>query len=426
MQYKAHVQESIILLEKILETKAPADRIISFHFKQNRFIGSKDKASISSIVYDVLRNKSFLEFYLGAFSIEYTPRQYVIAYLRIIKKLSKKEINEIFDGSKYAPKRLTEKLYNFIKEVHNLDTSSIKSFQKCNYPEWIESYLARSFGDKIEENMQAFNSQADLTIRANALKISREELQKELKNENIKTEFTKFSPYGLKVIGKANLFNSKAFKKGLFEVQDEGSQILAILADAKPKQRILDMCCGAGGKLLALGATMNNTGVLLGTDIHEKRLNESKKRIKRSGLSNASIKVISSENDKYLKRQAGKFDTVFVDAPCSGTGTWKRNPDSKWKLQEEFIQELTQTQASILQKASALVKPEGTLLYATCSILKEENDYQIDKFLSDNPNYELVDISIMHPSLTENKTLQLTSLEHGCDGFFAAILKKIS
>jgi 16S rRNA (cytosine967-C5)-methyltransferase len=272
--------------------------------------------------------------------------------------------------------------------------------------------------------MIALNQQADTVLRTNALKASRDKVKAALKEEDIKTKPTKISPFGLKVEGKANLFNSKAFKSGLFEVQDEGSQILAILAETKPKQKILDMCCGAGGKLLAMAATMNHTGSLIGTDVNERRLMETKKRLKRAGISNAMLKVISSENDKYLKRQANRFDTIFVDAPCSGTGTWRRNPDSKWNLDAAFVANLTNVQASILKSAAKLVKPGGTVAYATCSILRKENHDQVEKFLAEHENFELVDINTKLSGLTEDSVLQLTPAQHNCDGFFVALLKR--
>lgn len=425
MQYKAHIKEAITILEQILLTKAPADRIISFHFKQNRFIGSKDKATISNLIYETLRNKAFLDFFLKKGGLNKTPRAYILTLLLTKKETLLKDLSELFDNTKYAPNTLTSQEINFVKNIKNIPISSMEEFEILNYPKWSEPFLKETFKRDFKEHLNALNRKADVIIRTNILKISREHLIKELKQENILSEKTKYSPWGLKVIGKANLFGSKAFKKGYFEVQDEGSQILALLADTKPKQRVLDFCCGAGGKLLALGATMENKGSILGTDTNEKRLSESKKRIKRSGLTNASIKVISSENDKYLKRQKEKFDVVFVDAPCSGSGTWRRNPDSKWKLQESFIKEITSVQESILNKASLLVKPGGKLIYATCSIFKDENHKQIEKFICKNPTFAQESINEIYPELTKEKALQLTPYEHGCDGFFISILKKI-
>lgn len=424
MQYQAQVKEVITILENILDVKKPADRLISHHFKHNRFIGSKDKAVISQMVYAILRNRATLEFYLKQFNMQSTARKLVIAFLCTSERKEILEMTKIFDGEMYSARNLKGNEIKFAKEYKTIDPLAMTEPEKLNYPAWLDTELKEAFGDNLANEMIALNKQADTVIRVNALKTTRAKLKAELKDQDIKTKKTELSYFGLKVEGKVNLFGSKAFKDGLFEMQDEGSQILAILADAKPKQKVLDMCCGAGGKLLAMANTMEHKGSLVGTDINERRLMETKKRLKRAGISNAMLKVLSSENDKYLKRQAERFDTIFVDAPCSGTGTWRRNPDSKWNLEPEFVEGLTKTQASILNSASKLVKSGGTIAYATCSVLRKENHDQIEKFLAEHDNFELVDISAINPKLTDQKMLQMTPAQHNCDGFFIALLKR--
>lgn len=424
MQYKAQVKEAITILEKILEVKKPADRLIGFHFKNNRFIGSKDKAVISQLVYAVLRSRATLEFYLRQFDIPVTARKLLIAYLCVIERKDIEEMVKIFDGELYSARNIKGNELNLARDYKKVDPLLMEEHEKLNYPAWLDADLKLAFGDELATEMIALNKQADTVIRVNTLKTTRAKLKSDLKELDIKSHKTKISHFGLKVDGKVNLFGCKPFKDGHFEMQDEGSQILAILADTKPKTKVLDMCCGAGGKLLALAAPMEHSGSLIGTDINEKRLMETKKRLKRAGISNAMLKVISSENDKYLKRQENRFDTIFVDAPCSGTGTWRRNPDSKWNLQEDFVNQITATQESILQAASKLVKAGGTIAYATCSVLRRENHDQIEKFLANNENFDLVDISKTYPDLTTEKTLQLTPAKHNCDGFFIALLRK--
>lgn len=424
MQYKAQVNEAIKILTNLLEVQKPADRLIAFHFKNNRFIGSKDKAIISQIVYAVLRSKATLEFYLKQAKLEPTARRLVIAFLAVTEKKKITDMTKIFDGDMYAARNLTANEAEFVKKVNKIDPTAMKQFERLNFPEWLTDDLNLAFGDRLADEMIALGQQATTTIRTNTLKTTRGELRAALKEEGIKTKKTKVSHLGLTVEGKANLFASQSFKKGLFEVQDEGSQILSLLAAAKPKQKVLDLCCGAGGKLLAMAADMQNTGSIIGTDVNEKRLMETKKRLKRSGVNNAMLKVITSENDKYLKRQAERFDTIFVDAPCSGTGTWRRNPDSKWNLQAEFVEELTQTQASILESAGRMAKKGGLVAYATCSVLRKENHDQVENFLKENEHFELVDISQIYPDLTTEKVLQLTPAKHKCDGFFIALLRK--
>ena len=424
MQYKAQVKEAITILENILDVKKPADRLIAYHFKNNRFIGSKDKAVISQLVYAVLRNRATLEFYLKEFNIQATARKLVISFLCAIERKDISEMTKIFDADMYSPRNLKGNEVTFVKEYKKVDPLKMEEYEKLNYPKWLSEELKEAFGDNLATEMIALNKQADTVIRVNTLKTTRAKLKADLKDLDIKTKKTELSHLGLKVEGKFNLFGCQPFKAGHFEVQDEGSQILAILADAKPKQKVLDMCCGAGGKLLAMAGSMEHTGSLIGTDVNERRLMETKKRLKRAGISNAMLKVIETENDKYLKRQKDRFDVIFVDAPCSGTGTWRRNPDSKWNLEPEFVEQLTKTQASILSSAGKLVKVGGTMAYATCSILRKENHDQVEKFLAENENFELVDISTINEKLTDQAMLQLTPAQHNCDGFFIALLKR--
>lgn len=302
---------------------------------------------------------------------------------------------------------------------------------RLNYPEWLDPLLRQSFGKNFEKEIQALNEQASTDLRVNTLKTNREALHKALYKEDFDTEPTKLSPIGLRLKRRAPIFTSSLFKAGHFEVQDEGSQLVALLTDAKPGMKVIDFCAGAGGKTLAIAAQMKNKGRILAWDTSEKRLAQMSQRIKRAGVDNVQTHVITSESDAFIKRHKGSADRVLVDAPCSGSGTWRRNPDLKWRFSAQDLQEVLQVQQQILQSAARLVKPGGRLIYATCSVLQEENENQILQFLKTGNNFAVVcvkkiwDKNVAGSETDENSGtyLRVTPYQNGVDGFFAAVLE---
>jgi 16S rRNA (cytosine967-C5)-methyltransferase len=274
----------------------------------------------------------------------------------------------------------------------------------------------------------ALNSQAPLDLRVNALKASREDVVAELAKAPIECEAMPYAPLGIRLRRKPALQNLPLFKDGAIEVQDEGSQVLSQIVGAKRGEMVADFCAGAGGKTLALGAAMRNTGRLYAFDVSEKRLAKLKPRLARSGLSNVHPVVLAHENDAKVKRLAGKIDRVLVDAPCSGLGTLRRNPDVKWRQTPESLSELNVKQMSILNAAARLVKQGGRLVYATCSLLDEENDAIVEQFLAQQPEFELVPmqevLAEQKIALDMDKYLKLLPHRHQTDGFFAAVLTR--
>jgi 16S rRNA (cytosine967-C5)-methyltransferase len=276
--------------------------------------------------------------------------------------------------------------------------------------------------------------QASLDLRVNTIKATREEVLAKMQAENTVKDnvitVTPYSPVGIRMGAKLNISRHVLFEAGKIEVQDEGSQLLSYLVAPKRGQMVADLCAGAGGKTLAIGALMRNTGRLYAFDVSEKRLNNLGKRLKRSGLSNLHAQVINNENDLKLKRLNGKFDRVLVDAPCSGLGTLRRNPDLKWRQTEQDVLELTQKQSAILARAAKLTKAGGRLVYATCSLLKDENEAIAEAFLSHNPDFKLIPASEVLKSqnieLDTGHYLKLLPHLHGTDGFFAAVFEKAS
>jgi len=272
---------------------------------------------------------------------------------------------------------------------------------------------------------------ASTDLRVNTLKATREEAIAAMKAEGITAAPTQLSPVGLRVHGRPPLATLQCFKDGLIEVQDEGSQLVALLADARPGMRVADFCAGAGGKTLAIAAQMRNKGKIVACDVLEGRIDRAAVRFNRAGVHNVERKALSSERDQWVKRHAGTFDRVLVDAPCTGTGTWRRNPDAKWKLTPEDVAELEQVQRNILDSAWRLVKPGGRLIYATCSLLAEENEAQIEAFLAAHADFKPVPVGEVWPGAVggdcpaTSATLSLTPAQHGTDGFFAAVLERV-
>ena len=318
----------------------------------------------------------------------------------------------------------------WLKQLAQIDRKLMHKSMRSNMPKWLFEKLVAQMGeDETLELADAINTSAPLDLRVNVMKANREEVAAELAQAPIQSVPTPFAPNGLRVLKKPALQNLPLFKNGSIEVQDEGSQILSQIVGAKRGEMVVDFCAGAGGKTLALGAIMRSTGRLYAFDVSEKRLTKLKPRLARSGLSNVHPVLIAHERDAKIKRLAGKIDRVLVDAPCSGLGTLRRNPDVKWRQQPQDIAELQEKQAAILDGAARLLKGGGRLVYATCSFLDEENDQIAKQFLETHPDFELLPMSEV---LAEQKIegldmgeyLKLLPHKHQTDGFFAAVFQR--
>jgi len=290
-------------------------------------------------------------------------------------------------------------------------------------------YFVSVFGKGLEREMAALNASAPIDLRVNLLRTSREAARRALADEGVSGEPTLWSPIGLRLRERVPLGGLAAFKEGLIEVQDEGSQIVALLAGAGPGMRVVDFCAGAGGKALALAAQMANRGKLVACDVSARRLERAARRLRRAGVNNAERRALTSERDKWVKRHVGGFDRVLVDAPCLGTGTWRRNPDAKWRATPQDLAELVIRQQQILGSAARLVRPGGRLVYATCSLLREENEAQAEAFLAAEPEFSAVPASrAWHETIGGRSPggelyLRLTPARHGTDGFFVAVFE---
>jgi len=428
MRPPAQIQAAIELLEQIETERRPADRMLSAYYRAHRYIGSKDKATISEIVYDVLRYKGRLMWFAEEVNMPNSPRAWVI----VLQLINKHDVDELFTGENYAPEVLSEEEANAQVQISRLiQTNAIDDAPdaaRYDVPDWLLPQLKESLGDGFVAEMQALQDRADLCVRANSLKTDRENLQRLLQDKDISNSATKFSPWGI-IIGQKVAFNQlDLFKEGLFEVQDQGSQLIALASNVKAGDKVVDFCAGAGGKSLAMAAQMDNKGVIHACDVHTKRLENLGRRKKRAGVHNIQTHVLSSERDKWVKRQSGKMDVVLVDAPCTGTGTWRRSPDARWNLGPENLEALTALQANILISAARLVKPGGRLIYATCSLLQSENEQQVQQFLKSVDDFEpaiLPEIQSLNLlDVEQGFQLRTSPAKTGMDGFFMAVLQR--
>ncbi|MFK3736147.1 RsmB/NOP family class I SAM-dependent RNA methyltransferase [Massilia sp. TN1-12] len=400
------------VLREILRFTAPADVTLSRYFKDHPRLGGRERGAIAECIYAVLRNKTFYTDFAGGA----TMRRLVL--MGMADAIGAESLGG-----------LTEEETAFVARIQEIDRNLLPPKQRANLPDWLYEKFVAQYGEEETQQLAAvLNTPAPLDLRVNSLKADREKVIAELATAPIVAEPTPYAPLGLRVRKKPQLQNLPLFKEGAIEVQDEGSQVLAQLLGARRGEMVVDFCAGAGGKTLAIGAIMRNSGRLYAFDVSEKRLAKLKPRMARSGLSNVHPVVIAHERDAKVKRLAGKIDRVLVDAPCSGMGTLRRNPDVKWRQQEGAIAEMTEKQASILDGAARLVKFGGRLVYATCSLLDEENDAIVQGFLATHPDFELVPVSKVLAEqripLEMGDTLKMLPHKHGTDGFFAAVLER--
>jgi len=316
MRRAAQLQATIELLDEISATRYPADRIMSQYFKQRRYIGSKDKAAISENLYTILRKRLSYEYLLERADLGVHSRVLVA----LMAKLEGEDIYQLFDGERYSPKRLRQPQ---LEKFERLDTDLKHAPQhvKLNVPKWIATKLKAALGSRFEPEMVAANQRASTDIRVNTLKSNVKQVEHVLSAVGYVAKATELSPWGIRFDGRVALFGLDAFKQGWFEIQDEGSQLLALLSGVKAGQKVVDFCAGAGGKTLAMAAMMENKGSIYACDVHSKRLEQLGKRCKRAGVHNVRSHVLSSENDKWVKQHRGIADVVLIDAPCTGTGT---------------------------------------------------------------------------------------------------------
>lgn len=402
MQISAKYKAVLEILQKVLQDQYPADNIIKEYMRNRKYIGSKDRKFITNTVWDIIRHRSRLEFDCGCCE----------ARILLLTYLKDEDFDIVADGSEYGLSPLTKeeknKLQNLNQEV---------------YPEEIENECPKWLYEKINDSalVQALNTTASADIRTNM--VSREDIKNKLQKEGLFFSLTPYSPYGLRSEERINLQNCIAYQNGEIEVQDEASQLGAILCDVRSDMKIIDYCCGGGGKSLLLGAILNNSGTIFAHDKNPKRMDGLKDRALRLNIKN--IKIIEKINPQDM------FDRFITDAPCSGSGTWRRSPDAKYRLTPKQLKAIEQAQKEILDIAAEHLTDNGRIVYMTCSVLPEENEGRIEEFLQKHPDFTTVDMAklwerkleIPYP-FAEKRWLKCSPLTTHTDGFFVCVLKR--
>lgn len=427
----ARISAAIEVLDDIIGRRRPASDALKDWGLSRRFAGSKDRAAIASLVYDALRRKASSAFVMGT----ETPRALVLGMLARARGHSDREIAALCSGENHAPAPLDAEE---AARLSSLSLDGAPDWVRADVPEWLWSGFVATFGEDAVAEGQALAERAPIDLRANRLKTGRARLMETL--GHLSPEPGRWSPDALRFQpgedGRGpSLQSEPGFFAGEFEIQDEGSQLVALLAGARPGDTVVDLCAGAGGKTLALAALMANQGRLLATDLDSRRLAPLHERLARCGASNVEIRIPRSRGHDPLADLAGQVDLVLVDAPCTGSGTWRRNPDAKWRVRPGALAERIKDQAEVLERAARLAKPSGRIAYITCSVLPEENDAAVAAFLARHGGFAAVPVAeILHGAergdfgvLADFSTrlgLQLSPRRTGTDGFYLACLDR--
>jgi len=414
MHPKALLDASAELVGQVLRFDHPADSVVSRYFREHRSLGPRERATLAETVYTVLRKKLLFDHFAPSGS---GPRERRMAILG-------------FHGDRdFLKSALTPQEREWLDGCDAIDPKDLLDRHQHNLPDWLVAPLKAQVGDEFAALVEAFNEPAPLDLRVNTLNDKRDDVQRELKLAGMRATATPYSPWGLRIDGKPAVNKLDAFARGAIEVQDEGSQLLALLLDAKRGEMVVDFCAGAGGKTLAIGAAMRNTGRLYAFDTSAHRLDALKPRLARSKLSNVHPAAIAHERDDRVKRLAGKIDRVIVDAPCSGLGTLRRDPDIRWRRRESDLPALAAAELTMLRQAADGVSPGGRLVYATCSSEPEENEQIVDAFAAAAPQFVPVAASAASARLTDALVdargfLRTEPHRHQLEAFFGAVFER--
>jgi 16S rRNA (cytosine967-C5)-methyltransferase len=427
----ARLSAAIEIIAAIESQRIPAAQALKEWGTSHRFAGSGDRAAIAGLVWDVLRRRASSAHLMGS----ETPRARVLGMLKLERGMDVDTIDALCDGGRYAPEPLSE------KERAALSSGSLEGAPAHiagDYPEWLDAQLAAVFGEGRVAEAVAMASRAPLDLRVNTLKAKREKVLGSLKHLGAKV--TPWSPNGLRIELSADARNpgihsEEDFVKGAVEVQDEGSQLAALFSAAKPGEQVIDLCAGAGGKTLALAAMMGGKGRLIATDRDKRQLAPIHERLSRAGVHNCEVRVPKGEAEPLADIKASA-DLVLIDAPCSGTGTWRRNPDAKWRMRPGALEVRLKDQVEVLDRASAMVKPGGRIAYITCSVLPAENNEQVRAFVARHPAFAVVPpeetASVLWDKAEDfaqaaqrsEEGWLMTPRRTGTDGFFVSLLRK--
>jgi 16S rRNA (cytosine967-C5)-methyltransferase len=403
-------------LRSMLGFERPADAVLRGFFRDRPALGQRDRAAVAELVYAVVRNLRLLETVVGTRH----PRRLALAAMALLEGRSLRQLETALRGDEPQ----------WLAQIKAFDVKALPEAVRFSLPDWIWERLQAALGaHEATALARALLQPAPLDLRVNALLAERDDVVRQLQAEGFDARAAPFAPHGVRLTDKPALQRHPLFLEGKVEVQDEASQLLALLVAPRRREMVVDFCAGAGGKTLALGAMMRSEGRLYAFDTAQRRLTNLGPRLKRSGLSNVHPQLIDSEHDRRIQRLEGKIDRVLVDAPCTGLGTLRRNPDLKWRQSPGALTELAGKQASILAAAARLVKPGGRLVYATCSLMREENEAIVEAFLAAAAGFDLEDageiLQAQRVALPMHGYFRVYPHLHGMDGFFAAALRRL-
>lgn len=426
----ARIKAILEIFEKLEKSKVPMDSTVGDYMRFRKYIGSKDRNAIVERCYGIIRHWARLDWHIEQAGMQVSPRTVLLAYLALVEKHN--GAASYFDGSKYGAEELSDaeaKLFQDLLKAE-LEPAEMPEAVRVECPSDYEESLRGYFGKDFESELLAMIDGAPLDLRVNVTMAAREKVKAKLSDDKVETDETPYSPWGLRAREKVFISKTRAFVKGWIDIQDEGSQLIALACNAQPGLQVLDYCAGGGGKTLALANAMKIKGRVVAMDIEAKRLEKGRERFRRAYVSDIiEIRPLEDEKHrKWFKRQKETFDVVLTDVPCSGTGTWRRNPDMRWRPFGPKLDELVTIQAEIMDKVAGAVKVGGRLVYATCSILPEENEQQVEKFLERHPGFKLLPLAEAWPEGNkvpcEGNYMRLTPKRHNTDGFFTAVMVK--
>ncbi|MDC1214405.1 RsmB/NOP family class I SAM-dependent RNA methyltransferase [Rhodospirillales bacterium] len=434
----ARVEATIELLTAIDADDQAPDHIVDGYFRSRRYAGSGDRRDVGGRVYDVLRRRAKLDWWIErtGLSLETNSRLRAISFLILEERKSLDDVKAMFTGTRHCPELLSDPEAELAEALYGrpLLNRDMPDHVRLEYPEWMDRPFRALWGDKLEQEMSALNQVAPLDLRVNTIKGTPEDALARLQEDYITCAPTSLSPLGIRVEGKVRLGGTQAFKEGLVEVQDEGSQLVSMLCGAKPGMTVVDYCAGAGGKTLALAAAMADEGRLSGRlfalDISRYRMDRMTPRLKRAGAVQVRRRAIAAVDEPWVEEHKGFADRVLIDVPCTGTGSWRRNPDARWCFTPERLAEIRENQQRIMLSAAELVKPHGRLIYVTCSLLQEENEQQLAWFVEKKPEFQPIPIdevwseTVGGPPPPSGPCLRLSPASAGTDGFFCAVLER--
>ncbi len=421
MQPHAKIGALIELVTAVDAGDRPADDVIRAYFAARRYAGSKDRAEIIERLYAFVRRRGALVEHLVANAAPVSPRTLVVALLRHLG-LTADAIAQAYSGAVHAPTPLGESE----RRALSVDPGRpVSRAARLGVPQWFLEALEASGVTDVDALCEALQREAPVDLRVNVAATTREAFVDRLVALDLAAELTPWSPWGVRLAGRRPLPPELA-RVGLFEPQDEGSQLVALAVDAQPGDRVLDLCAGAGGKTLAVAAVLRGSGQVVATDVSAARLEHLVPRLRSAGAGNVTLRAIDGVGDPWLATQAHGFDRVLVDAPCSGTGTWRRHPEARWRLDPSELDALTATQLALLLAAASLVRPGGLVIYATCSVLPQENECVVAAALDRVPTLRLVDAAVPAALRRDDGSVALRPDRHGTDGFYVSVLKRES